>query len=346
MKGKTQFKISVFFAAIMIVLSSFNSAAQEELGSWMQGDIFAARPAMRHIRLIGYTRARHIMDIVSEESGRCAGVTADVGDRIGEEGVFALLDTTFIDLTIEKNKVNQKSLQNLIEYHARDVKRFEELVQSETAAQSKLDSLQNKLDQAEFEIRKLRVEEAELRERRARHLIKVPEGWTVTERNVEPGEWVSVGEHLGRAGDFRTLLVPFSLSPGEYNALKKQNGKVKLFFPDESSGGRTIEALLERISLAFDPETRKINIDLVISEGISEKRGGLRAELTLVVPDPTGAVLVPVSAVVERYEEFWLTRANGDKVRVVFLGNGPLSIARVRSPEIRPGDRFKVKPQQ
>jgi RND family efflux transporter MFP subunit len=345
MQGATRSRIIAFFAVIIAALPSFNAAAGETLGPRVQGDIFTARPAMREIRLVGYTRARHIMDIVSEESGRCVEVTADVGDRIGKDGVFAELDTTFIDLAIEKNQVNQRRLEKLITYHAKEVRRYKELVESETAAESKLDSLQSQLDQAVFENQNLKVQEAELRERRARHHIKVPKDWTIIERTVEPGEWVSVGKDLGRAGDFRTLLVPFSMSPSEYSALKKQNSTVNLFFPDEGEGGRKLEASVERVSLAFDPETRKINIDLAVREGLSDKRGGLRAELTLTIPDPSGAVLVPASAVVERYEEFWLTRVDDEKVRVVFLGNGPEGTTRVRAPEVRPGDKFKVKPE-
>jgi RND family efflux transporter MFP subunit len=346
MKGIARSKIFVFFAAIVAIFPSFAAAADEDVESWGQGDVFAARPAMRKISLIGYTRSRHTMEIVSEESGRCVKVTVDVGDRIGSEGVFAILDTTFIDLAIKKNQVNQKRLDNLITYHTKEVRRYTDLVESETAAESKLDSLENVRDQAVFEIQDLKVQEAELKERRARHHSKIPSGWTVTERTVEPGEWVSVGERLGRAGDFSALLVPFSLSPEEYNALKKQNSPIRLFFPDEGEAGAAPEASLERISLAFDPETRKINVDLTVSEGLSEKRGGLRAELTVMVPDPSGAVLVPASAVVERYEEFWLTRHDGKKVRVVFLGNGPQGAIRVRSPEISHGDKFKVKPGQ
>ncbi|UCE83951.1 MAG: HlyD family efflux transporter periplasmic adaptor subunit [Deltaproteobacteria bacterium] len=346
MKDTSRCMFLVFLLTPLFVLLAVDTFAQDTPDSSVQDGVFVAKPAMRQVRLIGYTRARRILDIVSEESGRCIKVTADVGDRIAKDGLFAVLDTTFIDLAIKKNQVNQKRLQNLITFYGKDVKRFQELVESETAAQSKLDNIQNKMDQAQFEIQNLKVEEAELRERRARHLIKVPEGWTVTERAVEPGEWVSVGKHLGKAGDFRTLLVPFSLSPEEYNTLKKQNGTVELFFPDENEVGRKLEASVERVSLAFDPETRKINIDLAVREGLSDQRGGLRAELTLMIPDPSGAVLVPASAVLERYEEFWLTRANGERIRVVFLGNGPQGTSRVRGEEVRPGDKFKVKAEE
>jgi RND family efflux transporter MFP subunit len=284
------------------------------------------------------------MDIVSEEAGRCVRVVADVGDQIKKDGLFAVLDTTFIDLSLKKNRVEQERLKSLIAYNGKEVRRYEELVERETAAQSTLDSLQNKLDQAQFQIQALQVQEAELRERQSRHHIRVPPGWSIIERTVEPGEWVSVGSSLGKAGDFRILIVPFSMSPAEYSALKKLNNKVELVFPDLDEKPLAVEASLERISPAFDPETRKINLELTISGNLPEKRGGLRTELSLEIPDPSGAVLVPSSAVAERYEEFWLTRVNGDRVRVLFLGDGPDNTYRVRSPDLRPGDRLKAKP--
>jgi hypothetical protein len=99
-----------------------------------------------------------------------------------------------------------------------------------------------------------------------------------------------------------------------------------------------------RVSPAFDPETRKINVELAVTATLYENRGGLRAELTLEMPDPSGAVLIPAAAVAERYEEFWLTRANGEKIRVLFLGNGPGNTYRVRAAKLNPGDKFRLKP--
>jgi len=217
-------------------------------------------------------------------------------------------------------------------------------VERETAAQSRLDEIQNKLDQAEFQIQTLRVQEAELKERRSRHFIRIPQGWSIIQREVEPGEWVSVGKHLGKAGDFRTLLVPFSLSPEEYRALKRIQGPIELSLSSEGQNTVALEASLARVSPAFDPETRKINVELAVSSGLPENRGGLRAELTLETPDPSGAFLIPVSAVAERYEEFWLTRANGEKIRVLFLGDGPGNTYRVRAAKLNPGDKFRLKP--
>jgi RND family efflux transporter MFP subunit len=331
-------RVCLVVSLLLIPLPGASAAAAE--------DVFVAQPAMRPVTLTGYTRARHVMDIVSEEAGRCIKVTADVGDTIAKDGVFASLDRTYIDLAIRKNRKQQERLENTIQYYGKEAGRFEELVRRESASQSKLDSLGHDLREAELELQGLKVEEATLKERWARHMVRVPSGWTIAERAVEPGEWIAVGRHLGKAGDFQTLLVPFSLSPEEYTALKNLKGLPELHFPDEVEGDTTLKAVLERVSPAFDPETRKISVDLAVRKGLSEMRGGLRAELTLFLPDPSGAVLAPSSAVKERYEEFWLTRPNGEQVRVMVLGNGPQSAIRVRSPHVKPGDKFKLKTER
>ena len=338
------FVVLLCFTIALSLLSKPSAAAEKNNETKVQGQFFAAQPAMQQVSLTGYTRARRIIDIVSEEAGRCLKVEADIGDVIGKDGIFAILDKTFINLAIDKNQVDQKRLEKTIAYNTKEVRRYEQLVSRNTAAQSTLDELQNRLDQSEFERRALQVEEANLKERRKRHIISVPSGWKVIERDVEPGEWVSVGKHMGKAGDYGTLLVPFSLSPEEFAALKNLADGPKLRFPDESDSGVILESKVERISPAFDPTTRKITVDLVVRHGLSLMRGGLRAELTLETPDPAGAVVVPTSAVSERYEEFWLTRKNGQQVRVVLLDRGPENTSRVRSPEVMPGDSFRARP--
>ena len=344
MKTTALHKIIVFSVAIVTVLQSVEAMNSEIVQPSAPGDVVVAKPAMHRVTLTGYTRARYVRDIVSEEAGRCLKVTADVGDKIGKDGLFAVLDTTFIDLTLKKNQVDQERLTNMIAFHAKEVGRFEKLVERETAAQSRLDEIQNKLDQAEFQIKMLKVQETELKERRSRHYIKIPQGWSIIQRDVETGEWVSVGKNLGKAGDFRTLLVPFALSPEEYRTLKTIKQPIELFLPGEGQNTISLKASVARISPAFDPETRKINVELAVTQTLSENRGGLRVELILEMPDPSGAVLIPAVAVAERYEEFWLTRANGEKIRVLFLGDGPDNTYRVRAAKLNPGDKFRVKP--
>jgi hypothetical protein len=68
--------------------------------------------------------------------------------------------------------------------------------------------------------------------------------------------------------------------------------------------------------------------------------------LKLRLPDPSGAVLVPASALTERYDDFWLTRPDGSRVRVVRLGEGAENTVRVSSDEVKAGDMFRLNPEQ
>lgn len=61
------------------------------------------------------------------------------------------------------------------------------------------------------------------------------------------------------------------------------------------------------------------------------------------MPDPTGALLVPPAALIERYQENWLTKQDGSQVRAVVLGPGPDGLKRVVSSSVKPGERLRLR---
>lgn len=326
----------------VLCLAAPAAAQKPPLPAWVKGDTFEAKSAPRETTLTGYTRPRYVMDLVGEEEGRCQKVLADVGQELGKDGVYAQLDTTFIDLEIRKNQAEQKRIRANLDFIAKEVARYRTLVQKDLSDQSNLDRLSSSKEQNEFELESLRIEEARLRERRARFAVRGKPGWRLISRGLQPGEWVKSGVSLGQAGDFSTLLVPFALSSEEYASLKAAK-ELSLRFPDVAGSPR-VAVRLERVSPDFDPETRKINVDLAFGAGLPEMRGGLKAELSLSLPDPAGVVLVPQASVLERYEEFWLSRPGGENVKVFVLGSGPDNTYRVRGEGVRPGGTFLVAP--
>ncbi|UCG13674.1 MAG: efflux RND transporter periplasmic adaptor subunit [Deltaproteobacteria bacterium] len=335
MPKKVRFTVFSIGLILMLAHGAVATSVLEEAGT------IKALPAMKTISLAGFTRARREMTLVSEVSARCQEVRADVGEPIGNDGLFAILDRTFILLELESNEAEQAKTSSRITYLERDANRYRALIQNETVPQSTLDEIEQRLEQAQLQLSSLETQEKILREKFARHVIKGPPAWLVMERFVEPGEWVNVGEKLAKLGDFRTLLVPLAVGPKEYDWLRRNSERLTLTLPDMDDV-RT-SARLDRISPAFDPETRKINVDLEIESGLPENRGGIRVELQLEIPDPSGAVLVPEDALEKRYEEFWLTRKDNRRVKVVNLGAGPGNTVKVLSREIKPGDWFRLK---
>lgn len=248
-------------------------------------ETFSVREAARSATLTAFTRARNTMTLVSEVSARVDRVMADVGDEIGKDGVFAVLDSTFIRLDLEANRADQARLKSDVDYYGKEKGRYDDLVKSRTAAQSTLDSHVRDHASALQQLRALQIEERRLQEKLRRHSLKGPAGWRVVERMVEPGEWLNVGQEVATLGRYDVLLVPFALGSEEYVALKQMGESIPLKLPDL---GKTVRAVVERVSPGFDPETRKLNVDLQISEGDFEFRGGVRTELDLALPDPGG----------------------------------------------------------
>jgi RND family efflux transporter MFP subunit len=280
------------------------------------------------------------MTVFAETEGRIEGVYADVGDVMDESGVFARIDTTFIELDLEKNHARQKQSLSEMKYLDNEVKRHRVLSKKELVSASLLERLEKDLESSKNLIKTLKAEEETLRERLKRTAIKAPTGWTVIKRLVEPGEWTGPGKPVALLGDFRSLKVPYALRAEEVQHLEASKNPIILFLPER---GIEVPAEIRWISPAFDPVTRKIDIEMEIPGPFEDMRGGLRAELSINIPDPSGAVLVPAQAVSERFEEHWLQRENGREVQVVVLGRVDPGHLKVMSEKIKPGDRF-IKP--
>lgn len=322
----------IFLLVAMIVLPLMGFSEAQE--------IVAAQPAYRETVLTGFTRARAALPLVAETSGKVLSVTADIGKAIDSQGAFAQLDHTFIKLDLEANRVAQEQLRSRIEYDTKEVNRHRKLAGRGSIPQSTLDKLELALRSNRLELQSLAVQEKVLEERLTRTRIPAPPGWRVTQRNIEPGQRVNAGAVVGQVADFTMLLVPFALSPEQLTALEQDHSQRSLYLPDLDQG---LPVTIHRINPGFDPATRKIAVEFAITEGVTDRRGGIRTQLRLKLPERTGAVSLPVNAVEESYDEYWVTRENGQRLRVVVLGtNGEGDQLRVTSPQIKPGDRFVV----
>ncbi len=311
----------------------------------LESPLFIAKPAARTLSLTGFTRARTTMTLVAEESGRCMEVLADIGEEIGPDGVFAKLDPTFIQLDLDRNRAEQTRLNSDVRFHSKEMQRYKKLVKGETAAQTALDSRVKELTSARQQLEVLKVEEKRLLERLDRLLLKAPAGWKVSSRNLEAGEWIVAGTAVADLGRFDVLLVPYALTNSELSALRDFGENLKLYLPEAQAEA---QARIARIAPDFDPETRKIMVDLEVVDGDFVFRGGLRTVLNIPLPDPGGSVLAPINSLIKAYEDYFLIRPDGKRVKVLVLGDGPEGAhgptARISSPEISAGQSFLLNP--
>ena len=327
-------------ALIMLCLVSAQPYAQTA------PNLVVAKSAQQTVTLTGFTRARTKLDLSPEMSGRVEKVFADIGEAIPTDGHFACLDRTFINLDIESNRAERARTKIDIDYFSKQVDRYQKLVSQNSSSQIQLDDHKRSLETALQQLRILKTKGKELAERRKRHCISVPPGWLVIEREIEPGEWINKGDPAGQAGNFSELLIPYAVSMPEFRALQQLSDKIYVDMPDL---GIRVAASLEKVSPDFDEQSRKIKLVLAIEGEQDNRRGGLRALLSLNVPDENNTVTLPQSALDERYEQYWLQRDNGERIKVVYLGKDIQKnkhgepLVRISSPVVKPGDKFIVE---
>ncbi len=286
---------------------------------WSHGELLTAKPASRNQSLFGFTRAVALLPIASEVSGTVRSVYFDVGDELIGGQPLVCIDPTFIDLKIrQQESLNQVSLVD-INYFQKQVQRFRQLVAVKKSAQSDLDGFERQLGLAQQNLAAQKVQLATLKEQKKRHCIVGPDHWQMVERQVEPGQWLGMGAPVAVLGDYRRLIVPFSIS---YDHLKLiQNVPQLQLMIDDSE--ETLMAELHTVSPTFDPQSRKLMVELIIANSDGRLRAGMRAELIIQERLADNQFELPIEAVQKRYEEHWVKRQNGEEVRVRLLGTVP-----------------------
>jgi multidrug efflux pump subunit AcrA (membrane-fusion protein) len=282
--------------------------------------------AHRKVNLSGYTRAKTTVRLSTEVSGKIVERNYEIGQIVGDAPFF-VIDTTFVDFQIESTRRTIKQLQVAMQmkqsrmaFLKKEFERVRELHQRDSTAGSKRDLAEEEYTQARLEmastaaqIDQAQTSLAELEERRRRHWIYAPKGWSVTANHVEVGEIVQINTPLASVGDYRSLVVPLALSADEFAALKRLDEPL-----DADLEGSTVKTSVDRVNSQFDEKTRKINLELNVHGYSGDHRGGLRLTLPLAVFSE--GLQIPKAAVINRYENPRVKiKSTGEEIAVIIL---------------------------
>jgi len=315
-------------------------------GAGCATEIFELRPFKRQLSFTGFTRPQKELVVSSEVSGRCKAVLLEQGDTVAPSGFVAEMDSTFIELDLNKNRIAQEQAKSQLELEKKTLSRYTTLIKTNSAAQATYDDAVLRADIHTLALRNLENEEVRLQELIRRHTLLGPAGWKVMARFVEPGEFIRQGEQVIRLGDFRQLVIPFFLTYEEINLLKKTE-KIRLFVPDL---GVDVESRIFRVAPGFNEKTRKIPVDLIVDADMVgteiSLRGGMRVLLKLAGKKEDGSFFVPFSALISRYDTHWLTTEDGERKNVILLGKSEdVGYAVVAGAELVAGESFLVYPE-
>lgn len=294
--------------------------------------------------LTGYSRNIKSRDVSSEISGKVLRVNYDVGQKVGE-APFVVIDPVFIDFQIENTKKSLERIEIIIRqarsrvsYLDKESIRIEGLRKDDLATESSKDAVLQELEQAGLEFESTLKEKEilqttlnELAERRKQYSIFGQKGWIVTDRNVEAGVIIQPAMPLARISDYRSLVVPLSVSGEELNSIKALPSLFKAELENV-----TVMASINWINPEFDERTRKLQIELIIREYRGAKRGGLKFTLPLRIG--TDGLYIPKGAVTDRYGNPTVQlKETGKTVQLLVIGESGENLIVVHDGPLGPG---------
>jgi len=143
---------------------------------------------------------------------------------------------------------------------------------------------------------------------------------------------------VARISDFRTLVVPLSVSDEEISALQDLPTEFDVHLAELPA-----RAAIRWINLRFDEKSRKREIELLIRRFAGKKRGGLVCRIPLKIR--TDGVRIPKAAVSNRYDNPRVFPASaGDPISVFILGESAEYFIIAHDPRLRPGTEL-LRPQ-
>lgn len=307
-------------------------------------DALVIAQAYKEIRLYGYTRADKTMVLSSEISGKILRINYAIGETIDTKPFFEI-DTTFVDfelqstrLSIAKLQTNKRQVQSKIDFLTKVYNRLKLLNAEGKEPEKNKDAALQKLEQAAFEQihtqqqqLALEITLNELQERKSRYAIFVPQGWVVTQKLVEVGEYIQGGQRLAKVSDYRRLIVPLAVSGEELAVIEALSSPFTSFV-----NSKPIATTLKWINPEFNESSRKLNIKLEIVAKLPSSRGGLRIELPLQLK--TEGLLIPKDAVSNRYENpRIMVKESGQSVPLLILGESGNHLIVAEDKRLHPG---------
>ena len=236
-------------------------------------------PISSYYRATATLEAQKQAQILARATGVVGALHAEEGDQVERGAVLLTIDNAEYRFKVDQAEANTANLRS----------RYDRLAQMRAEELATME---------EYEAARSDLASAEANEGLARlNLsytgVNAPFGGAVTERLVDLGQNVNVGDPLFVMADFTPLLARVHVPSREFNQLQR-NQAVDLVL---DSDGTRLTGRITLISPVIDPNSGTIKITVEVPEYPAGTRPGDFAQVQIVTERRESAVLVPRGAV-------------------------------------------------
>jgi len=291
------------------------------------------------VRAVGRLAANREVVLSAQVSGIVQKYDVDTGDAAATDQPVVTLDPTDYRLALEEARANLQAVRARYAAAGNSFQRAEQLLPENVITPETYDKIE-----AEYKSARAAVSQTEAmvdinRRRLDKTVIKAPFDGLVTNRLVEMGQNINVGDPVMAIADMRRMRVKIYLNEQDYVYLDKDDNvslRVEAF-PEAAFSGR-----VDKIGVKADPRTNTFEVEILVDNPDLTLKAGLTAMVSIVVDEIRNAIMIPQDCVLfreNRKEVFVVTDSGSAAVRKVTLGRVDGSSVRILEG-LAPGDRL------
>lgn len=258
--------------------------------------VVAASEVPIALEAVGSIRAVREVMLAPETAGRVTAIRFTAGQRVGA-------GATLVQLNDGPDRADRAAAAARAEFARLQLTRSRLLVPSGAESRETLQQRQAEYDQAIAAVRQI---DARLAQKR----IAAPFAGEIGVRRVNLGQYLNPGDEVASLTSLDQLFVDFSVPQQELGKLRVGN---EVRVTSDAWPGRAFTARVTTIEPRIADDSRNIWVQGVLANPDRALRPGMYVNAALALAPISGALVVPVSAVV--------TSAQGDGVVAIRGGN-------------------------
>ncbi|MCW8328959.1 efflux RND transporter periplasmic adaptor subunit [Photobacterium sp. SDRW27] len=213
------------------------------------------------VDLIGHTKSKHPLNVVSEISGKVESAAIETGERVALGAILASVKAQDFELEVRTQKANLELAKADLKIKQSLYERYQELRKKNSLSQNELDIAETDYDSAKATVTLAQIElkKAKLDLENTRINASI-EGYVVN-RAVESGTWVNQGDLLYQIVNIDRLNV--RLLASEFDIGELHVGQAIEVW-SEANPQHKVRSTIKRIGVEIDPQSVAYPVEVEI----------------------------------------------------------------------------------
>jgi RND family efflux transporter MFP subunit len=297
------------------------------------------------VRSVGRLVPDREVVVSAQVTGIVMAVNADVGAKVASGQTLVKLDPTDYVLALKEAEANLLAAKAKLSAAEKNYARAKHLLPEKAISQELFDGAEAKYRTSRAMVFQSTAAEDIARQRLNKTRIDAPFDGRVTQRFVEKGQNVAVGEAVMGISDMQVMRVKIHINENDYSRLD-MNDPVTVMVEtvsDEPFVGR-----VDKIGIKADARTNTFEVEILLDNPRFIFKAGLTARVSIQTEVIHHAILIPQGSVLFRedhQEVFVVERKDRAAVREIKLGESAGSDIRILQG-LKSGDMLVVSGAQ